>query len=330
MSHIIHRSLRHTPPVAVNDSSNTIKNASVVINVLSNDRDFDGTINATTLMIVSPVSHGTTSVNATSGAITYTPTANYFGSDSFTYKVKDNLGVYSNVATVSINVIQTGSISGKEYLDVTGNGLTFDDLPLPGVKVYLDTNNNGTWNTGEPSSLSLADGTYVFSDLIPGNYKIRQVTPAGYVLTAPATTDYYSVPLTTGQNASGSNFSNAALGNLNALSNIVYVINGMTPVTDLRGNTQEGDTIQVSFSVATGATQQRFTLVSYTSPGSAFDTNTASLQTIFDTDSGVFGPGTYTLTVSNPHSYFQVAFVGGFAIDRLGPANSNIFYSAQK
>ncbi len=43
----------------------------------------------------------------------------------------------------------------------------------------------------------------------------------------------------------------------------------------------------------------------------------------------MFGPGTYTLTVSNPHSFFQVDFVSGYAIDHLGPANSNIFYSNQ-
>ena len=107
------------------------------------------------------------------------------------------------------------------------------------------------------------------------------------------------------------------------------MINGTTPVSDLRGNTKEGDTVQVSFTVAAGAAPQRFTLVSYTAPGPKFDANTASQQKIFDTDTGVFGPGSYTLTVSNPHSYFQVDFVGGYAIDRLGPANSNIFYSAQ-
>ena len=103
------------------------------------------------------------------------------------------------------------------------------------------------------------------------------------------------------------------------LSNIVYVINGITPVSDLRGTTHEGDTVQVSFTVAAGTQPQRFTLVSYTAPGAAFDANTAAQQKIFDTDTGVFGPGTYTLTVSNPHSYFQVDFVAGSAIDQVGP-----------
>ncbi len=319
----------NTPPTAVNDTVSTNKNTAVVINVLSNDSDLDGTVKATTVAIVAAAGHGTTSVNPTTGAITYTPAANYTGPDSFTYKVKDNLGTDSNVATVSINVIPTGSIAGKQYLDVTGNGLTADDTPLAGVKVYLDTNNNGAWNTGEPAVTTLADGSYAFLDLIASTYKVRQVTPTGFVRTAPATVDYYSVVLAPGQISSGNNFDNAALGNLSVLSNIVYLINGTTPLSDLRGTTHEGDTVQVSFTVVAGAQPQRFTLVSYTAPGATFDANTAAQQKIFDTDSGVFGPGTYTLTVSNPHSYFQVDFVGGYAIDRLGPANSNIFYSAQ-
>ena len=56
------------------------------------------------MAIVAAASHGTTSVNPTTGAITYTPASNYTGPDSFTYKVKDNSGADSNVATVSITV----------------------------------------------------------------------------------------------------------------------------------------------------------------------------------------------------------------------------------
>ena len=95
----------NAPPVANNDPGvTTNKNTAVVINVLSNDSDPDGTINPTTVAIVGSASHGTTSVNPTTGAITYTPAANYTGPDSFTYKVKDNSGADSNVATVSITV----------------------------------------------------------------------------------------------------------------------------------------------------------------------------------------------------------------------------------
>ena len=318
-----------TPPTAGNDSATTYKNTPVSVNVLSNDKDLDGKLDAATVGIVATASHGTLSVNPTTGAITYTPAADYTGSDNFTYKVKDNLGVDSNVATVSIVVNPTGSITGKEFLDVTGNGLTSDDTPLAGVKVYLDTNNDGAWSSGEPSFVTAADGSYTFANLVAGTYMVREVAPSGYVRTSPTTSDNYSVTLGVGQDASGMNFANAQLGDPTVFSNVVYLVNGTTPVTDLRGTTHEGDTVQVSFTVVAGAQPLQLTLVSYTAPGATFNANTAAQQNIFDTDTGIFGPGTYTLSVANPHSYFQVDFVSGSAIDQFGPAGSNIFYSNQ-
>ncbi len=72
------------------------------------------------------------------------------------------------------------------------------------------------------------------------------------------------------------------------------------------------------------------TFVSYTAPGATFVASDAYLQEIFDIDTGVFGPGTHTLTVTNPNSYYQIDFVCGAAIDQFGPAGSNIFYTPQK
>jgi len=63
-----------------------------------------GTIDPTTVVIVSDVTHGATSVNPSTGVVTYTPGSNYYGPDSFTYEVDDDDGATSNVATVSITV----------------------------------------------------------------------------------------------------------------------------------------------------------------------------------------------------------------------------------
>ena len=153
--------------------------------------------------------------------------------------------------------------------------------------------------------------------------------PSSYIRTAPATTDKYSVTLATGQTSSGDNFAKAQLGNTSILCNVAYLINGTTAVADLRGATHEGDTIEVSFTIAAGTASQRITLVSYNAPSAIYDANTAAQQTIFDSDTGVFGPGSYTLTVSNPHTYFQLDFVEGAAIDHLGANGSNIFYTNQ-
>ncbi|WP_347870647.1 tandem-95 repeat protein, partial [Plantibacter sp.] len=68
--------------------------------VLTNDTDVDG--NALTAVLVSTVSNGTLTLNA-NGAFTYVPTANYNGSDSFTYKANDGTAD-SNTVTVSLTI----------------------------------------------------------------------------------------------------------------------------------------------------------------------------------------------------------------------------------
>src|SRR6266851_6357939 len=63
-------------------------------------------------------SHGTAVVNA-DGTFSYTPTAGYSGSDSFSYRVTDGRSVISLPAQVQIAVGATGSITGS------GAGLRF-------------------------------------------------------------------------------------------------------------------------------------------------------------------------------------------------------------
>ncbi|NUM66338.1 DNRLRE domain-containing protein, partial [candidate division KSB1 bacterium] len=79
-------------PVANNDAATTAAGTAVVINVLANDSDADGSLNPTSVTVATAAAHGTTSVNTSNGAITYTPNAGFSGNDSFTYTVKDNAG----------------------------------------------------------------------------------------------------------------------------------------------------------------------------------------------------------------------------------------------
>jgi Bacterial Ig domain/FG-GAP-like repeat/PKD domain/RTX calcium-binding nonapeptide repeat (4 copies)/Beta-propeller repeat len=135
------------PPAAVNNVSATAKGIPITIAVLANDSDLDGTLDATAVAIVAAASHGTTSVNPTTGFVTYTPAANYTGPDSFTYKVKDNSGADSNAATVSITVkapvpdvtpaeceVSTLNIAGTP-----GTATRKDDADHPGSSVIIVT-----------------------------------------------------------------------------------------------------------------------------------------------------------------------------------------------
>lgn len=97
-----------TPPVAVNDIATVAEDGSVIIDVLANDYDTpqpppnEGLNLASVAIAVAPL-HGT-AVPAPTGTVTYTPAANYFGSDTFSYTVRDNVGAVSNLGVVTVTV----------------------------------------------------------------------------------------------------------------------------------------------------------------------------------------------------------------------------------
>ncbi len=99
----------NTPPVANNDLATTLLHTPVSINVLANDTD-DGTIPPSTVTLSTGPAHGVVQVDTPTGLILYTPGLGFFGTDQFSYSVKDNLGLGSNVATVTITVHHDTSV----------------------------------------------------------------------------------------------------------------------------------------------------------------------------------------------------------------------------
>jgi len=90
-------------PVAVNDSYTTLEDTALNVpanGVLANDTDVDG--NPLTAVLVTGPTHGTLTLNA-NGSFLYTPTNNYNGPDSFTYRANDGTS-NSGIATVNITV----------------------------------------------------------------------------------------------------------------------------------------------------------------------------------------------------------------------------------
>jgi large repetitive protein len=86
-------------PTATNDAATTDEDTPVSIPVLGNDSDPDGdpltVISATAL-------NGTVSIGA-GGVLTYTPNANFNGSDTITYRISDGNGGFST-ATVAVTI----------------------------------------------------------------------------------------------------------------------------------------------------------------------------------------------------------------------------------
>lgn len=77
-------------------------------------------------------------------------------------------------------------ISGYVWNDLDGNGDRSSLEPfLPNRTIYLDLNQNGFLENSEPSTLTDAAGTYTFSNLEPGTYTVRSLTPPGWQQTTP-------------------------------------------------------------------------------------------------------------------------------------------------
>ncbi|MDQ3656658.1 MAG: tandem-95 repeat protein, partial [Chloroflexota bacterium] len=103
----------NVPPVANDDSDETPFNTLVVIDVVANDTDADGDLDPASVAIGADPTNGTAVPNG-SGAVTYTPAAGFSGPDSFTYTVKDTLGATSNVATVTVTVINQAPVANND------------------------------------------------------------------------------------------------------------------------------------------------------------------------------------------------------------------------
>ena len=84
-----------------------------------------------------------------------------------------------------------GEISGQVFRDWDQDGLQdLDELGLAGWTVYLDLNESGTLDAGEPSTMTGTFGGYVFSDLKPDMWCTVAIVPQDYwVQTTPSLLD---------------------------------------------------------------------------------------------------------------------------------------------
>lgn len=91
-------------PVALDDSVTVAPGDSVDVDVLANDSDADGTLDKTTLTIVTPPTHGTAVVDTLAGTVRYFHSGAPGAADSLAYTVRDDRGALSNVAMVRITI----------------------------------------------------------------------------------------------------------------------------------------------------------------------------------------------------------------------------------
>jgi VCBS repeat-containing protein len=158
-------SVNDAGPVAVDDTISTAEDTPLAANVLTNDTDADNdTLTATKLS--DPTNGGV--VFNTDGSFTYTPNANFSGSDSFTYKANDGT-VDSSPATVNITVTAVDD----SPVAVDDSASTAEDTPVtvnaPGVLANDTDVDSGSLTAGSASDpanggVTLnADGSFTYT-----------------------------------------------------------------------------------------------------------------------------------------------------------------------
>jgi VCBS repeat-containing protein len=137
-------------PVAAGDAYSTAEDTVLTVaapGVLGNDADPDG--DPLSAVLVTGPGHGSLSLNA-NGSFSYTPAADFAGSDSFSYRASDGT-LTSNVATVAITVtpvndaprvvVASGGTCGLDDRSGTIN-LTVSDVDTPAAALTLSASSN--------------------------------------------------------------------------------------------------------------------------------------------------------------------------------------------
>ncbi len=146
-------------PVATNDNyateTNNLLTVPVGTGVLFNDSN-SGDGEALTSVLVAQATNGVVTLN-TNGSFTYTPNHDFQGTDTFTYQAKNENGLLSNTATVSIAVTDQApaGAASQSYSTETNNPLP---LSAPGVLTNSSNSGDGETLTAVPETVTTTDG----------------------------------------------------------------------------------------------------------------------------------------------------------------------------
>lgn len=177
-------------PVANDDTTSTVKNNSVVIDVLSNDNvGADNEVDdVLTITATADPAQGAITVNG-DGTITYSPATDFLGTETFTYTVSDGTDTAQATVSVTVRDFEPSTLSGSVFFDhvenidqVISNGADpirngvkeDDESGLSGTPVRLvsPADENISGERVELTTFTKLDGSYEFEDVVPGNYQI--------------------------------------------------------------------------------------------------------------------------------------------------------------
>jgi uncharacterized repeat protein (TIGR01451 family) len=136
------------------------------------------------------------------GGLVFSPDTDWSGDTSFDWNACGSSGKYADTtASVTVHINSwIGMISGQIYTDANGNRVRdSSENGLANVTIQLQSTSGSILK----DTATGADGTYSFSHLLPGTYRLRSVLPAGNYQTTP---DPQDILLSLDQNVTGVDF----------------------------------------------------------------------------------------------------------------------------
>ncbi len=104
-----------------------------------------------------------------------------------------------------------GRVTGVKFSDANANGVQDnDESPLAGVTIYVDSNVNGVFDSGETMTTTDSDGRYLL-ELLPGSYVVNAAVTDGQYTTLPDNVLGYQVTVDIGREVQNVDFGEGPL-----------------------------------------------------------------------------------------------------------------------
>lgn len=176
------------PPVAIDDTFRTAEDTALSGNVLANDRDVD-TVTLTARLLVD-AAQGTAVVNA-DGSFTYTPAANVYGPDRFTYVVSDGTSEAFGTVDVIVTAVNDAPTAVDDgYSATEGTSLTVGGTGVLGNDTDVDLDALTAHLVAGPATGTLdlnADGSFTYAPAGTGTVTFTYRTYDGTAYSNTAT-----------------------------------------------------------------------------------------------------------------------------------------------
>lgn len=161
------------PPTANDDTATTNEETAVTFAVATNDSDPNANLDPTSVTLTTPPTNGTATVNAANGEFTYTPNANFNGTDTLAYQICDN-GTPSLCDTATVNItINPVNDAPTLLVPVAFNADEDQPTPINGVSV------NDIDSTTLTVAISVGAGTLNVANGVAGGLTAGEISNNG-------------------------------------------------------------------------------------------------------------------------------------------------------